>query len=215
METITQNWWLIFMVCFTIVLLTTLLLSKIATGFFVEKDGRRSFSVFDLEFPASENQLNKLLFFSTSDTRKQLRKHLWIDFIFMPAAYIGIALLCYKASMKMEFVGKYVFLVLAALQALPWLFDIIENIYLFNKLSKAKEMQNNVADSRSFNTFQLLVKAKFAIAFTGLVCAVFGLFYFWLMGAFSKGSLIYLAVLFAEILLFLWLSSKKAKVAVA
>ena len=210
MATITQYWWIIFITCFTVMLLATLWMTNLAKHFFVEKDGKRSFNIFDLEFPATEMQLDKLMYYSTPDARKQLRKHLLVDFIFMPAAYIAIALLCYKAAIKMEFVGKYTFLALAVLQILPWLFDILENGYLLNKLSSAKK-PGSKDSSASFKTFQFLVKAKFAIALTASVCAVFGLFYFWIMGAFQKESLIYLAVLVIEIAVFLWLNARKDK----
>lgn len=211
MGQILQYWWIIFIACFTVLLVATLWMNRLAKHFILDKDGARSFSIFDLEFPATENQLHKLLYLSTPNARRKLKMHLWVDFLFMPAAYIGIALLCYKTAMKMEFVGRYVFLCLASAQALSWLFDIIENSYLLNKLASLNKPVDKEADSTGFKIFENLVRAKFAIALTGAVCAVFGLFYFWLMGAFQKNSLPYIAIIVAEIILFLWISRSKGK----
>ena len=106
--------------------------------------------------------------------------------------------------MKMEFVGRYLFLFLAAIQILPWLFDVLENSYLLRKASSNREAEKKEYNSGSFRMFQLLVRAKFVIALTGGVAAVSGLFYFWLTGAFHKESLLYIGVIFGELVIFLW-----------
>lgn len=211
MTTITQNWWLLFTGCFTLLLLTTFWMAAIARKFYTNKDGLRSFSIFDLEFAATETMLDKIFAFSTNDTRKHLRKHLLLDFLYMPFVYITIALLCYKTAMKMELYGYYLFLGLAALQALPWIFDVFENLYLLSKLGKQKgEIAAN--DSPGFDRYQFFVKAKFTVALTGAICSVFGLFYFWLVGAFAQSSLLFLFIIVAEIVIFL-IASKRKKTA--
>ena len=215
MNIITQNWWLLFIGCFTGMLLITVWMAAIARRFYTNKDGLRSFSIFDLEFAATEAMLDKIFAFSTDDTRKQLRKHLLVDFLFMPFVYLVIALLCYKTALKMEFYGYYFFLGLAALQVFALLFDVLENFYLLGKIGLQKgEIAKE--DSPAFNRYQFFVKAKFAIALTGAICSVFGLFYFWLIGVYAKESLLYIAILAAEIILFLLFSrQKKAAPAVA
>jgi hypothetical protein len=210
MTTITQNWWIIFLGCFTIMIITSLWMAAIARHFYTAKEGLRSFSIFDLEFAATEAMLDKIVFYSTDDARKQLRRHLWVDFLFMPAVYIGIALLCYKTALKMEWIGRYLFFVLAALQALPWLFDILENNYLFQKLRK-KSNEFSTQDSPGFKAYQFFVKAKFTIALTGTICSVFGLLYFWLMGSFATSSLLYLLLAMGEVVVFLWIGNKIKK----
>ncbi|HUC82918.1 MAG TPA: hypothetical protein VMR70_18565 [Flavisolibacter sp.] len=208
MTTITQNWWLLFIVCFTVMLGLTLWLAAIARNFYTNKDGLRSFSIFDLEFAATESMLDKIFAFSTEDSRKQLRRHLLVDFLFMPFVYGGIALLCYKTALKMEYYGYYLFMGLAALQLLPFVFDVLENSYLMGKLTLQKgEIAR--ADSSAFKQYQFFVKAKFTIALTGTICSVFGLFYFWLVGTYAADSLIYLAIIVAEIMAFLAISRRK------
>jgi hypothetical protein len=206
MTTIAQNWWTLFLVSFTLLLLVTIWMASIARRFYLNKDGLRSFSIFDLEFAATENMLDKIFALSTAPSRRQLQKHLWVDFLFMPLAYFTVALLCFKTATKMESFGYYLFLGLAVSQVLPWIFDVLENMYLFGKLNKSGPVSD--VDSPGFKRFQFFVKAKFAIVLTGAICAVFGLLYFWLVGDYSFPSLLYLGVFVLELVLFFIVSKK-------
>jgi len=204
---ITENWWNLFVACVGVFMITSLCMNAVAKQFYI---GLRPFSIFDLELPVSERALYSLLSQLPKKASRALRSHLWIDFLFMPAAYLGIALLCYKTSLKMEHAGKWIFSWLAIAQLIPWLFDILENIFLLSKLGSVSQGQANES-GRGFGFFQFLVKTKFAIALTGTMCSVFGLLYFWIVGRYDKSSLLYLLIILGLIVIFSVLNAKIKK----
>ena len=136
MNWIIENWWPFFTALFLLFLVTSLWMAKVAKHFVLPSS--KHFSIFDLELPPSEKSFTILLqdIGKDAEARKSLKQHLLIDFLFMPAAYLGIALLCFKTSLKMASIGKWLFLILAAAQLIAWLLDVIENIYLWRKVSK-------------------------------------------------------------------------------
>jgi len=204
-----QNWWIIFLICFTVFSGTSLWMSYVAKSFHIDRGSQKAFSIFDLQLPVSEKRFHYLISIIPPHSKKALRLQLWIDFLFMAGTYPAIALLCYKTAMKMEFVGRYLFLFLAIIQVLPFIFDVIENIYVLTNLQEKKFNEDQFQkNSTGFNIYQLLVKSKFAIALTGTLCSVFGLLYFWLTGNFEKVSLNYLGIVAIEILLFLFLAKR-------
>jgi hypothetical protein len=204
---ITENWWNLFIAAFTVFMLTSLWMNIVAKHFYI---GERPFSIFDLELPVSERALYSLLSQLPKKARVALRSHLLIDFLFMPAAYLGIALLCFKTSMKMEHAGKWIFTWLAIVQLVPWLFDILENIFLLIKLATVSQGETKEGGG-GFGLFQFLVKTKFAVALTGISCSIFGLLYFWIVGRYERSSLLYLLIVMGLIVIFSVINSKIKK----
>lgn len=199
MELIEQNWWMLFLACLFIFLSTGIWMQRIANGFII-LPANLKFSMFELELPASESSLRKLILQMDDKVKGSVRRQLLVDYIFMLGCYVGIALLCYKTSMKMVAVGKYIFLGLAALQVISWICDIVENIYLFDQL-KNTSTELSEKSSSGYRFFQFLVKTKFILAFVGAICSLFGLLYFWIIGDYSEKSLPWLAAMFLLILL--------------
>lgn len=195
MQWILQNWWLLFIAALVIFLVTGVWLNKLAQKFFIEPGGIK-FNIMDLELPASETSFYNLIGAMNEKVKTAVRRHLWVDFLFMAGAYPGIALLCLKASAKMEYAGKWIFLALAVLQIISWLFDILENRFLLRRVNKPVTLLPPPIEegSKSFRSYQFVVKTKFVIALTAAVCSLFGLLYFWIVGNFSKEALPWLGV---------------------
>jgi hypothetical protein len=201
---ILHYWWILFLACLLLFILTALWMKRVGQQFIITSHQLR-FGIFDLEFPVSEYSLDTLISRMDEKVRKALRLHLRIDYLFMPAAYVGIALLCIKTASKMSGIGNEIFWVLAALQILPWLFDVLENGYLVRKTRTVTRVTSEPdKNSADYRRFQFWVRAKFAVALTGAVCSLFGLLYFWIAGAFQPSSLPYLggAALLVVIYLF-------------
>lgn len=166
----------------------------------------RKFSIMDIEFASSPQEMLNIIkgmyALSPEQSKKAvgaLRSQLYVDFLFMPATYVGIYVLCMEVSAKMHYAGKDIFLVLAWLQAIAWLCDIIENIYLLNKIKR-----NPVLSTPSVHRLYLCLEAlKWGMALVGFVCAFAAVFYFWTSGNYSYHSLKYLLIIVAEIALFL------------
>jgi hypothetical protein len=128
--------------------------------------GVAGFSVSQLQLPASEAELAATVkslkeHNAISDVRSNLRT----DYVFMPAAYLGIAVwllcLCIRSRSRLRvFLG-----IAAALQIIPWVLDINENNCLLHYLDTG-ELEI------SLSWFKTLVWVKFAIAIFGLGFAI-------------------------------------------
>jgi len=165
----------------------------------------RKFSIMDLEFPATPQEL--VIFIRgifrlppelSKKSLNSLKNQLYLDFLFMPAAYGTIFILCMKVSMKMTSFGHSLFAVLAWLQLISWICNIIENIYLLKKISPEP-----VASTEAVHKAYLILElCKWGIPLISIVCGVAGIFYFWLIGNYSYNSLQYLVTIVSEVALF-------------
>lgn len=206
MEILIQYGWVWFCITFGVSLFIMLIMHQQSRFFYTNDVVIRKFSIIDLELPVSSRELVTIIkgIFLLPPNQSQkslqaLRGQLYLDFIFMPAAYRSIFLLCYLASGKMDKLGHNVFLILAWLQIIAWICDIAANIYLIKKLDP------NIVPSKPavHKAFQAMEITKLAISLTAAICAVFGFFYFWIVGKYLYVSLHYLVIIIAEILLFI------------
>ena len=192
MKTIQEYFWPLLSALLVLFVVTTMVMQRLATRFFTMGKVRQSFTIFDLEFPSKSSELMKILKGidelpsreEAVNSKRALRAHLTLDFLFMLAIYPLIFLLCWKTSMKMEWTGKWLFKGLAVAQALPLIFDVAENIYLLRKLANPEKSSKGV-----HRAYLRIVLSKWIIALVGLVCAAFGLLYFWVTGLYSRESL--------------------------
>ena len=202
--------WPLVCIFFGAMLFLILLMRWQGTFFYTKDVVVRRFSILDLEIPASPIELVNIIkgLYQLPVQKKDasinaLKTQLYIDFIFMPFAYGFVALLCVQVSRKMSLAaGSNIFLVFAFLQMVSWILDIIENIYLLNKIKPTVEIS-----SPGIHKAYLIMEAiKWGLALVSTICAVAALFYFWLSGHFSTGVLKYLIIFIAEIIIFFVLS---------
>ena len=198
--------WIWFCIAFGVMLVTVLIMNLQSKKFYTQDVLLRKFSIIDLEFPASAQELANIIkgiyalpSGQSQRTLRSLRGQLHVDFLFMPAAYIGIFLLCMQVSSKMSYFGHYVFAVLGWMQAIAWICDIIENIYLLNKIRPDPK----ISEPAAHKAFGVLEIIKWGIPLAGTVCSVSALFYFWVIGLYSPGSLLYLLIIVLEITIFM------------
>ncbi len=172
----------------------------------------------DLELPATPNELvNTLkgLYQLPGSISKNavsaLKSHLYLDFLFMPFAYGAIFILCMLVSSKMDYpFGIILFQVLAWIQLIPWLCDIIENVYILRKIKPEPAIS-----SPATHTAYLIMEAfKWGIAFVSIIAASSMISYFWLTGDYAVSSFHYLLIVLTEIALFfimgkIFIKSKK------
>ena len=185
--------------------LAAAIMGQLSKRFYTNDGTVRSFSVLDLEFAASSTEITSLIkgIYLLPDVVKgraavkALKRQLYVDFIFMPAAYGSVFLACHKVgTMLATHWGQAVFAVLAWLQVLPWLCDVLENCYLLGKIVP----EPSVTPPKYFKLYQFNELIKWGLSLTGAVCSIAALFYFWLAGHFSPGSLVYLLIVVAEII---------------
>jgi hypothetical protein len=194
--------WTWFCLLLAVVLLTSFVMATLGRRFFTLDVVLRSFSILDLEWPASPleivNLIKGIYLLPAPDSRKvikALRAQLYIDYLFMPAAYGSIFILCMQVSWKMPPAGAAFFSVLAFLQVIPWLCDIIENFFLLGKIRPDTGKPGKTV----FRAYQCLEIAKWGLSLLGLVCGLSSLLYFWLSGHYAFTSLHYLLIIAAEI----------------
>ena len=194
--------WIYFCIFFGAMLLISFIMSRQSENFYSLYVVIRKFSMVDLEFPASALELAtfiKGIFLLPAELSKKslraLRGQLFLDFLYMPAVYGSIFLLSMKVSLKMSSFGHRSFAILAWLQCIAWLCDIVENIYLLNKI----QPQPEVSTPAVYAAYLSLEIVKWGIALTATVCSIAAMSYFWIVGRYSFHSIYYLLVIAAEI----------------
>jgi hypothetical protein len=214
--------WTLFSIAFGLMLLLTFVMSIQSLQFYTKDVVVKKFSIIELELPATPAELVNLIKglykLPEPQSRKTimaLKTQLFVDFLFMPCAYGAIFLLCMLVSAKMQLsFGTNIFKIFAWLQIVPWLCDIIENIYLLRKINP-----NPALSSPSVHKAYLCMEiVKWGIAFIPAISAVAAICYFWLAGYYNVHTLNYLFIIAGEIILFVllgkfFLKSKKEEVA--
>ncbi|MCY7420776.1 MAG: hypothetical protein LH478_03425 [Chitinophagaceae bacterium] len=206
--------WLVFCITFGIMLFATFIMGRLSRHFYTQDAVLRRFSIMDLEWPGSALELENLIkgLYKLKDKRSAtaigaVKKHLYADFLFMPAAYGSIFLLCMKISWKMDYFGPEFFALLAWLQIIPFLLDIYENIYLLQKIRPDFEKTSDA----TFKRMQRIEIVKWGIPLFSLIVALSAVLYFWVNGMYEKGSLVFVAIVIGEVLLFLLAGKMAAK----
>ncbi|NLR78124.1 hypothetical protein [Chitinophaga eiseniae] len=202
---LTDAWyWLC--ISMAIFLLTAFIMGRQSRYFYTMDVVPRQFSITDLQLPSCQKELVNLIkgiytmpAANRQQTLRALRGQLWVDFLFMPAAYGSIFLVCMKVASKMNPAGTLLFSILAWLQLLCWLCDIVENIYLLQKISP------NVSESTKtvHRAYQLLEIIKWGFSLLATVCGLSALLFFWVTGNFAVSSLHYLLIIVGEIVVFI------------
>ena len=195
-------------------LLVSFIMMRQSRNFYTFYVTKRKFSIMELEIPATYAGLIRIikgLFLLPEPESKRsigaLRGQLWLDFLFMPFAYGSIFLLCWRVSVKFQSAfGSNVFLVLAVLQVIPWICDIIENLYLLGKIKQGSNIDDSkeaIDKKANLHKAYLVMEAiKWGTALTATVCALSAICYFWLTGGYSATSLKYAVITLAEIAAF-------------
>ncbi|MDN3579227.1 hypothetical protein [Mucilaginibacter flavus] len=196
--------WCYFLICLAVLLSATIVMSIQSRGFVTMGQGKKSFSIFDLEFPVSGKALinlitgiDKLPPAESARSKRALKGQLYVDFIYMPGVYLGIFLLCMKTATKIPNVGGYIFAVLAWFQLIAWLGDIIENLFLLAKIRNPEEISPG-----TFKAYQVLELIKWGSALKGFFFSCFALLFFFVTGKYASNPLSYFYCLLGELFLF-------------
>ena len=197
--------WTIFCLLLGVIIVTLLIMNFLGGKFYTQDVVLRRFSIMDLQFPGSPVELEHVLkgIFELPADRSQktlraLKAQLYLDFLFMPAAYGAIFILCMHVASKMSTSGQQLFSILAWAQLIALLCDVFENIFLLMNLKPGISISNRGV----VKVYLILVVIKWMSALVALVCALSALFYFWLIGRYSGDSLPYLWIICAEVTLF-------------
>lgn len=200
----------LFCASFGLMLLFTLIMKLLSFHFYTRDVVIKKFSIMDLEIPATAQELVNLIrgLYKLPEERskkaiRSLRGQLYIDFLFMPCAYGSVFLLCMLVSAKVQlFFGVNLFVILAWLQALPWFCDLVENVYLLQKIRPEP-----VLSSRNVHRAYLVMEVvKWGTALAATICSLAAVSYIWLSGNYTPGTLYYMLVVAVEIILFLLVS---------
>jgi hypothetical protein len=204
LQFVLQNTWMLFCIFFAAVLIISSIMKSQESRFVTRVGTIRKFSILDLEFPSSgldlANNINGIYKLPENQPDKVLRalkNNLFLDFLFMPAIYGCIFLLCMYVAGKTKYPGNDIFAIAAWLQFAAWLFDIIENCYLLYKIRPGTSPSKPAV----LNLYRCIVIAKWAIALFGGVCAFMVIIYFFITGNYQPASLGYLKILVIEVLL--------------
>lgn len=200
--------WMWFCIGFGAIALIAFIMHLQSKNFYTLHVFVRKFSILDLEFPDSSLELATYIqgiFLLpkelSSKSLRALKGQLYLHLLFIPFMYATIFLLCMHLSHKMNFLGNYIFALLAWIQIIPLIFDYVENFYLLQKIRPDAEVSTPFVHK----TYQVLGKLKWAISLSASVFCVSALIYFWLTGNFSIHSIVFLIVIVAELILIFFL----------
>ena len=196
-----------FAVAFGLMLLIVSIMNSQSIYFYTKDVVIRRFGIFNVELAGSARELRSIIKgiyeLSAAESKKAvaaLKTYLYIKFLFMPFAYGSVFLLCMLVSKKMQLsAGQEAFVVLARLQIVSWMCDIIENIYLLGKINPANHSHNEATHKK----YLIMEAVKWGIVLIASVFSISAVCYFWLSGNYSPASLIYLLIVLAETILFL------------
>lgn len=192
-------------------LLVTFFMMQQAKKFVTIDPIRRSFSIMELEIPATGQELVNIIegIFKLPGADRRItlnavKGQLWLDFLFMPLAYGNIAILCCRVAHKAQHEWlKYVFVFLAFLQLVAWLCDITENIYLMKKMREGADV--TLPSKQVHKAYITMVSSKWAIALIATVLGISVTVFFWTTGNYSVASLKACGIIAAELTGFLLL----------
>lgn len=197
--------WAYFCVSFGAMLFIGFIMAMLSKNFFTLHVFVRKFSILDLELPVSALELstyiNGIFKLPPELSKKSLRAlkgHLYLDFIFMPLAYGSLFFVCMRIAVNQEGISHVLFAVLAWIQLIPWACDIIENMYLLQKIRP----DCKVSKPSVYKAYQIIEVCKWVILLTTIVFTISTLAYFWLSGIYSYHSLNYLWIGAAELVVF-------------
>ena len=220
MYTILFFGWPIFCIIFGVILLLAFMMHLQSNQFYTLDVVKRKFSRIELELPSTPAQiviiikgLYQLPAQDAATTIRALKAHLKIDFIVMPLVYGAIGLLCWRVANKaaIPLVVNF-FMAITYLQVLAWLCDVIENIYLLNKIKPSV----TASSAAVHKAYVIMEWVKWGIVLIGTTSAIATICYFWLTGNYQSQTLIYVLIVLVEIIIFILatqFSNKKIKTA--
>lgn len=210
--------WMSFCIATAFVLLFACIMKRLSRSFVTRDVLEKQFGILDLQFAASGLEVNNLLrgIKKLEPSRAEkvfraLKMHLYVDFLFMPAAYSALFIASMQVARRMPVSGEIFFSALAWLQAIAWLSDIIENIIILKKIRQHEDQSPLMSGNAFFPLFQKLQFIKWGAALLALVCVLSSLMYFWISGFYSPSSLKYIVMFAGEILVFVILCALPAK----
>jgi len=202
-----EHGWMWFCIASGATLILALLMQHYGADLATKVGARRSFTIIDLEFPSSPKDIPNTIngIFALSEVRQQqvvqaLKRSLYLDFLFMPAVYGTIFLLCMLIADKCGpfSIGRTFFATFAWLQLVAWACDIAENLMLLPRVRKGVEPMKPWVHK----TYVRVVWLKWGIAVVGIVTASMLALYFWVKGDYDPASLSYLMIFIVQLAVF-------------
>ena len=222
-----DNVWMWFCIASGTAFIFSIIMNRAGTLMMTHDGSLRAFTIIDLEFPSNPKDIPNILkgIYKLTDAAqrnrviKALKQVLYFDFLFMPAIYSAIFLICMQVAVKLPEAsfGQYLFATLAWLQAIAWLCDVLENGHLLRWV----RMGTNLAwelPRGIHRRYVVIVWLKWGIALLGGISALMIMIYFWMKGAYAPSSLLWMGIYALEIILFgaaglLFSAKKKAETA--
>ena len=205
---------LIFFSAFSLMLMTAAIMKVLEQKFMTHHVTDRSFDILDLQFPVNAEEMRMIIngIFrlspaTSSQSVRAVKGQLFVDFIFMPAAYGSIFILCWVAASCLPPGWESFFKSIGLVQALAWICDISENIFLLGHIKPYKEEEV----INRYKLYQFFVYTKWLTAIIGIVCAISIYTYLLFSGLFPVRWYIYLGAVIAAVLVFTFSTRRQKK----
>ena len=163
MKIFSPNWGKLFLFCLGLLIGSSFAMKWMESDLIFNG---KMISIFGLELFYSREKIVEIFSGIDEKVRTILVYHLSFDFVFMSGCFPGIASLCMIAAEKIKKESlRRMLLILALLQLIAWLFDIIENYYLLKWL-KTPNIGNE------FGFYHTVVYSKWIIALSATLIAI-------------------------------------------
>jgi hypothetical protein len=207
-----------FCIAIGVAMVLALIMGKLEVNLITKDGSLREFTIIDLEFPSNTMDIPNILNgikqlpdqASIDKVTHSLRRILYVDFLFMPAIYGAVFILCMIIASKFSIgsIGQGIFAGLAWLQAIAWLCDVLENRML---LGYVRTNLPKALRKREHQLYVRIVWAKWILVLIGAVMSIMMSLYFWMKGAITPVSLIWIGVFVLEIVAFVVIGGKVTK----
>jgi hypothetical protein len=164
MATNSKNLQYIFLCCLGLFVGTSICMKWLESEFIFKGE---KFSIIGLELTYSKDKVASILAGIEPVVKSALRYQLLFDFVFMFGVYPGIASLCLLARNKVQSAQrKKVLCVVATLQLMAWICDILENYSLLKWI-------NHPSIGNEFMLYHFIVIIKWMLALLGAGCGIY------------------------------------------
>jgi hypothetical protein len=205
---------ILFFAAYILMLVTAAIISALGRRFMTHRYTDRAFDIIDLEFPVNAKEMQtvingiyRLSPEKSESSSRALKTQLLIDFLFMPAAYGTVFLMCWVAAHYVPAWWSAFFQAIAWVQLLALLCDVCENIFLLNHIHPYEEKDS----IKNYRLYQFFVYTKWLTVLIGVVCGCAGFAYLLFSGAFPTRWYFYLLAVMVAAILGIIASSHKRK----
>lgn len=176
-----QNTWFLFAISFAIAMGLAFVKKKISSHFIIHSPTERRFSIFDLQFPGSENRLTNFINHMSEPVKIKLKKLLILQYFFSFFSFTWIAILTYLTAIHINSATGYIILLsLMFAQPVAFVLQLMVNTMLL------KKVKHPAKPVKLFKAINHLSAVSYVLGIAAITFVFFSFLFLWLTGLLSR-----------------------------